>query len=180
MSGEPTPAPKAPRWWLRILLSLMAFFLLVFVGIAVAAYRWGNRPENREKLGAMPDLMKIGLESATAPGTAELRALGCSNAVVMDGARLNDLTERLQRLSGEGDAGAATMQAQVVTLYCGVAKGRALGCDQVARTYAEAAPTAPGPYLVVVQEDRGRAGPLCQGVYDRAGQLLEAVAEDAE
>lgn len=181
MSGEPTPAPQAPRWWLRILLGLMAFFLLVIVGIGVATYRWANRPDNREKLGAVSDLIKMGVESATAPGTAELRALGCSNAVVMDGERLNVLTERLQRLAGDRDGGSAAVEVQMATLFCGVPKGKSLGCDQVARAYAQAVPTAPEPYLIVVQEDRGRGAPLCQGLYDRSGQLVEAVeAEDSE
>lgn len=180
MSGEPTAAPNAPRWWLRILLGLVAFFLLVTVAIGVSIYRWGNQPENREKLGAVSDLIRMGVESATAPGTAELRALGCSNAVVMDGERLNVLTERLQRLAGDGDGGSAAVQVQLATLYCGVPKGKSLGCDQVARAYAQAVPTAPEPYLVVVQEDRGKEGPLCQGLYDRAGQPVETATEGAE
>lgn len=180
MSGEPTSVPKAPRWWLRILLGLLAFFLLVTVAIGVSLYRWGNRPENQERWGAMSELIEAGLESATAPGTAELRALGCRSAVVMDGARLHVVADRLQRLSGDPDAGAAAKGPQTVTLFCGVAKGQSLGCEQVARAYAQAVPNSAAPYLVVVQVQQSREGPVCQGLYDRAGQRVEAVEEEAE
>lgn len=180
MSGEPMPAPKEPRWWLRMLLGLMAFFLLVTVGIGVAVYRWGNRPENREKLGAVSDLMKIGLEAATAPGTAELRALGCKNAVVIDAEQVNKVTQRLEGRAGTGDGGATAEEREMVSLICGVAAGKAVRCDQVVATYVQAVTNPPEKLFVVVQEERGRKEPLCEGLYDRTGQLLEAVEEEAE
>lgn len=180
MSAEPQPPPPAePRWWLRILLAVFALGVVVIVGIAVAAYRFSQRPEVKEKMGAIGDLVKMAAAAANAPGAAELRALGCRQAVIMDGAQLTAINDRVGRLAGDADAGEGPYDTAMVSVWCTPARGHQLSCPGLARTYGAAVPSAKEPFYVVLQDPRGQEAE-CQGFYDRQGNLQEGAPAAAE
>lgn len=143
-------------------------FLVAVVG-GVMAYRFAQSPEGQKAISIVGEGTKIATESLTAPGTKELRALGCTQATVVDTERLEALGQRL-----EPDAAHAPSPAKNYRYWvtCQVDK-RSSGftCDQVAATYRSAVGAPPGPFLVTVGEAH-QSNPTCSTLYGADGARL--------
>jgi hypothetical protein len=102
-------------------------------------------------------------EGMNAPGSAEIRALGCDVGMVTDVSKVGAMFG-LDAGSGPGAA-----QAIVVCQMTSPQKA-APTCKEVAQTYVKAA-TPPGKFTVQVRAN-GRSQPYCQEIYNEKGVLL--------
>lgn len=103
----------------------------------------------------------VAVEGERAPGTVELRALGCDPAIVVDMARLLGGASRIE--PGE--------PRTMVT--CDVAaSGDPPGCDRVAVTYFRAIGGTAGDPVAVRVLRGGAAAPVCSHLYAPNGADL--------
>lgn len=123
------------------------------------------------------------IEMSTAPGTEELKKVGCDTPLVLT----PEMLERFLKTVEEVDKNANKQQPpnlpyRMVT--CQVAKTKTeLDCETIARTYGKAVADAPKEFGVTLQVQGGEE-PVCAGVYDpkgeRLGELDAAAAESME
>lgn len=95
-----------------------------------------------------------------APGTAELRRLGCDPAMVLDMARLL------------GDASAIRSGEPRYVVTCDVPGSQAPACERVAATYFGAVGVSPGGIVNIRVSRPGSSVPLCARRYAPSGMDL--------
>jgi hypothetical protein len=116
------------------------------------------------------DAIVMAQEATTAPGTQELRAAGCTQALVIPIERLREVATPLNIDIPEHTGGARMM---VLCQSAGAAEVLP-GCHDVARIYGDAVADAP-PRLAVLVQRPGRNGVVCQGIHAPDGTLLESL-----
>lgn len=141
---------------MRSLVGVAAAAAVVVVVMgAVLAIRGCSRESTGPSavLGQDP-AARIGAEGMAAKGTAELRALGCANAVVVD----------MQHLLGAGAAVHSDEPRYMVT--CDVASGPAApGCDRLAAAYFGAVGGTTDANVCVRVSTPGATKPTCSRLY---------------
>ena len=118
-----------------------------------AASARNQQSQNTEGAG----VASAGME---APGTAELRRLGCDPALVLD----------MGRLLGDASAIRSGEPRYVVT--CDVPGAQAPACERVAATYFGAAGVSPGGIVNILVSRPGSSVPLCARRYAPSGMDL--------
>jgi hypothetical protein len=149
-----------------IVVSIIGVLGALVVGIVVYLVATSSAGKTAIKLvGESTELAQKGM---TAPGTAELRALGCEQAMVLDmkdvGNMMNDVLD-----AGLGDASISGLMVQ-----CTIARNHsaAISCDDAASTYVRAiGGTASDEFVVTVQR-HGDSRKLCESSYDATGKLV--------
>lgn len=104
-------------------------------------------------------------KATTAPGAAELRKLGCKEAMVLD-------LKELKGLMDQARIGPSEPLPELLTVTCSIGSfsDSKPTCAEVSRTYLEAA----GPremFLVMVQRTN-RDDPECTALFDASGKEL--------
>jgi hypothetical protein len=173
----PSAPPRTSRSGCLIAVYIMlglGALVLVAGGIGVWLFLRSERGQNVMKMAR--EGMTLAREAASAPGTAELRAAGCSQAMVMSSARMRDLIGDVPAQGDDGKASASTTQTM---LFCQLATSDGVGpdCGEIARAYAKAVPDAPERISVVVR-GAGIGGNRCQGVFARDGVLVEPLERE--
>lgn len=144
--GPPSPPKKKSN-------GLATLFVIIGVGLVVlgivggfGAYLVLSSAKGRAMVGAMGEAVKISAKASKAPGTKELRALGCSEAMVM---RVEDV----EKLAGRFERGPTEEASFGETVVC-VARpwGSAPSGERVAKTYVGAVGPRPKPFFVNVQQ----------------------------
>ncbi len=151
-------------------VALLIFGGVVCTGILVCVVllvRFLYTPEGRKIAHAVGDTAKLMQEAQRAPGTKELRALGCDPAMVVDTDRMIDVIQSF----GDGGPSPTLEDKAMVTCAVGLL-GDAPSCDDVARTYVRAVPEPGGSFIVQVQR-QGGGRPNCNGRYAADGSKLE-------
>lgn len=169
--GVDSSAPKPKRSGRGCLIVLGVLGGLVLIGglaIAVAVYHFSKTEEGQKVFGMMGKATQMAARAQSAPGTSELKKLGCDTAMVMNA------REMLELAADFIDAGAPTQLEHPVMVICqvGMFSESALSCDEVARTYAGAVPGGNEPFTVTVQRP-GRGKPECMARYAPSGDRLE-------
>ena len=121
-------------------------------------------------------------EASQAPGTAELREAGCSDALVSEMSKaidifmafLPDETQKSELLQEMDSAGGLDTQLLVMCSLSPLESNEP-DCGKLARTYADAVATAPDRFLLIVLR-QGDDAPSCRGIYSTDGSLLETPA----
>ncbi len=136
--------------------------MLALVVVAVLAVRGcaGDAPKAAAGAGGPADPARLGAEGMEAPGTAELRALGCSRAAVVD----------LQRLMGGGSARDPLHADEPRTMVtCDVgAVAASPGCEKLATAYFRAIGGTAAANVCVRVNAPGPSGanaPVCSRLY---------------
>ena len=151
-----------------IVVSVIGVLGAIVVGVVVYLVVTSNAGKTAIKLvGEGPELAQKGLN---APGTAELRALGCEQAMVLDmkdvGNMMNDVFDAGV---GVGDGGASGL---IVQCTLGRRSSTVVDCDTAAKTYVTAVGgTAKDEFVVTVQR-QGDSHKLCESSYDTSGALV--------
>jgi hypothetical protein len=170
----PQAARKRPAYLIVIyvVLGLVGFFL-VTGGIGIWLFL---RSETGQKIvstvGKSVTLMQ---QAATAPGTQELRAGGCSNAMVLPMGKMAEIVRGLSEDAARDLESSSKLPGDGTVVMCQVnvaSASNAPSCAEVARIYAAAVPQAPERFGVTVQSRNKSA---CDGVYTRDGTLIEAL-----
>ena len=132
-------------------------------------WRASQSEEGRKIFGAMGKGLDVIAKARKAPGTAELRAAGCRDAMV------TDAREMLHVFDGFVDAGELPLddeKGDLLFITCEPA-GDPLDCDRLAETYVSAAKPNVG-FTVIVSPQKSRNNePDCTGRYDAAGKRTE-------
>jgi hypothetical protein len=160
----PPPAKKGPNGCLIALGIVGGIILLIGLVIGFVAYRFATSPDGKKIVSAVASGAALVTKAQNAPGTAELRARGCSVAMVLDAADVVAIADAF------GDGGATRVAAdERIEVHCAPARRSAPPtCNDVASTYVAAVGgRAAGPFLVLV----GQTGeePSCSGKYAATG-----------
>lgn len=170
MSSQAPPAAKKKTSGVVILLWIFgAFGLLLLVGIGVSAFLITRSPEATGILKIFTEVVSMQAKATKAPGTKELRGLGCQQAMVMNFADVQKLMAPFE------DAGASQEQLpfeeMVVCSVSVLRRSSAPTCDVAAKTYVTTVGPRRGPYVVMVQV-QGRREPECSVVYAADGAKM--------
>jgi hypothetical protein len=168
-SEPPAPRPKKKTSTLTIVLAVIGGgLMLLFLGLGIAAYLLLSSPEGRAIAGVVGEAVKISSKAQKAPGTKELRAMGCKQAMVMD---LDDLGKMMSFLDAGTPSGESAPFGEMVV--CSVNPwGTPPKCEDIAARYVSTVGTRSKPFVVNVQQ-AGKGKAECTLLYDGDGKLLE-------
>jgi hypothetical protein len=173
----PPPRPVPPKRSNRgCFIALAIVGGVGFVVVALAAfgiYRFANSKEGKMVVGTFGDMVELAAEAQHAPGTPEVRALGCDTAMAMDMDRMTSIMhERL-----DASATVPSTFSMLVVCQIGMFSSKTPPtCDDVARTYVGAAGSPARGFAVNVQRGSGRANVICSTLYDSAGTKVKDLA----
>ena len=139
----------------KILIGVAILVGLLFVACVGAGVWMANSEEGQQFLEAAAS-------AQSAPGTEELRELGCTSAMVMS---FGDVSGILGEIIGEDELGGVSPDTPFVICQ---ATSAPPACEEVADTYI-AAVSPEGPFSVQVQGGGGD----CQVFFDSAGNAIE-------
>jgi hypothetical protein len=175
-STHPTPTSKKRSGCLIALGVVVGLLLLLALIAGLFIWRWVKSEKGQMVIGAVGDATKAARKGFNAPGTAELRAAGCQQAVVIDSADMASIVKRFIKDGGIDDA---ELNAQLgkLLIACDVGYGdEAPDCDELARAYLKAAGRAKRPFEIRVQGQGNK--PLCVGDYNQDGKRLDDISQE--
>jgi type II secretory pathway pseudopilin PulG len=152
-----------------VLLGILVVFGMLAAVTVIAIYRWFQSPEVQERVGAAKDVMSMTMKAMNAPGTAELRAIGCFQAAIFDAEQADQYLGSIGRLTDEG-----AEEVRLPLVLCTAEKDRTVPCDRVAATYGGAGPAGDSA-LVMVQSTGFPQKIQCAGVYAKDGSIIEPI-----
>lgn len=164
MMAGPPPKKGMSTGCIIALAAVLLFFVSVGGVMLFIGYKISTNKDVQNVMGALGDVAQIAADAQSAPGTAELRALGCETAMALDAAKMQKLGASFL------DAGAPTAPPEVNRIVmCQVnGFGTAPSCDDAAMAYVRGAAPA-GKFMLSVQSNRKTA---CGGVYSPSGVML--------
>lgn len=149
------------------ILVVAGVFILASAAIAYGVYRAATSEEGKKILAVGGEAVRIGIEAQSAPGTDEVRALGCEQAMAFD-------IDKLDKMMALLDAGAPPKGVFSTMVMCQVGVfGTAPSCDDVARVYRPAVHPKK-PFMASVQHKADHKA-KCTAVYDVDGRKLSDV-----
>ena len=163
----PRPQPKKTGNGCLIAMCVVGGIIVVFgIVVGVFVYQFTQSKEGKQILSIAGEGVKIAAEAQNAPGTSELKKLGCKQPMVMSMERLFKLTQQLN------DAGGGDVSELSVMVMCPVGiLDTPPACDDVARTYVGAVPRPSGGFAVNVTV-QGNNKPHCGYLYSPEGKRL--------
>jgi hypothetical protein len=161
---------------LIILYAMAAAGLLVLVGGAlfllvagVGMVSLGSSERGQEIVKGIVETTELALEATTAPGTDELRAAGCDQAMVTT---VGGMMGAISTFVPEQDRDTIDIESHGDEVYvmCQISLfGTAdLDCPGVARIYGAAVTEPPGRFVVMIDDQRDKER-RCLGYYDAEG-----------
>lgn len=152
---------------LYVVLGLVGFFVITTV---IGIWMFLHSETGQKVASTIGKGFTLMQQASTAPGTPELRARGCTTAMVIP---FDRVMEVFREISPEVDRemDRAVMRGEGTMVFCQVTTEdtHAPGCSDVARTYAKAVPQAPERFGVTVQS---RNKKVCDGTYGRDGTFV--------
>ena len=140
--------------------------MLTVAVIGFGVWRFAGTKEGKAIFGAIGEGAKILAEAQSAPGAAEVRALGCDQAMVID-------MDRMVKLFEHRDASAEREAFSIMVIcHIGALQGDPPSCDRVASTYHAAVGVAARPFAATVTRGGGRGGEACSSLYDAKGKKV--------
>ena len=162
----PPPAKKKSGSGCLIALAIVGgLAVLVMAVVGFGVWRFASSKEGKAIIGAVGEGAKIIAEAQSAPGAAEVRKLGCDQALVLDIERMAKLFEHFDASAPHGS------YSTMVICQVGVLHSDAPSCDQVASTYRAAVPAA-RPFAATVTRSGGH-GEICSSLYDAKGNKVK-------
>lgn len=162
------PPPKSGRGCLIALAIFGGVIVLGVVGMVVGIVMFAKSADGKKIIGIVGEGIEITQESLNAPGTSELRALGCEQAMVMDLEKFVTMASKYADAAVDGGTGKFRLM-----VTCQKRIGSAPSCADVASTYVKAVGTPAGRFAVTVQRSGGAR--QCSRLYDVDGTDLGEV-----
>jgi hypothetical protein len=173
---QPVQRPAAKKSDKGCLIALAAVGGGMALILAIAAFgiwRFSQSPQGKAVFGAIGDMSEMITEAQKAPGTKEVRGLGCQQAMAMD---MDKMTRILNRFDAGG--GPPATFSKMVVCQVGLL-GTPPTCDEVARTYLDAAGPPDRGFAVSVQKGTGKAQTVCSTLYEPDGTKVRDLAPGA-
>lgn len=166
MPMAPPPRKKGMSGCVIALIIVGIVMLFGAVAAGVGVYLFATSSVGKTTFKVINEGSKLAEKGINAPGMAELRSLGCAQAIVLDtkdvGALMSDII----------DAGFDSGMPDELMITCQVRDAaHAPSCDDVASTYVRAVKAASREFAVSVQR-QGDNNPICKSTYDTSGALL--------
>jgi hypothetical protein len=166
--GPPPKKKGVPTGCLVAIVAVLLFFGTIAAAVFFIGYKVSQDKDVQNVFGAIGDATKIMAEAQAAPGTAELRALGCEQAMALDPVKLMKIADRF---TDAGTAPPATPSDVHMMVMCQVgAFGTPPACDDAARAYVRGASPS-GKFMVSVQQGSSK-NKQCTGIYSPSGTLV--------
>jgi len=172
MQPQP-PHPPQPPQKKGMSGCMIAFIVVSIVGLitalvfGVAIYLVVTSKAGKTAFKVIGESTKIAQKGMTAPGTPELRTLGCETAMVVD---LKDMNELMSDLL---DAGPDASRLDGLIVTCDLPSGASpLACDDVAKTYVRAVGGTASADFVVTVKHHNNSHALCESTYDESGVFV--------
>lgn len=166
------PAPKKKGMSTGCIIAIVVvllFFGSIGAFVLVVGYAVSQDKDVQNVFGAIGDAAKIMAEAQTAPGTAELRALGCEQAMALDPQKMMKIADRFADAGTSPPSATPSDVDRIVMCQVG-AFGTAPTCDDAAKAYVRgASPTS--KFMLTVQQGSSKHK-QCSGVYSPAGAPL--------
>lgn len=153
---------------------LLAFFIALGVGVvAVIGFGIYLYKEFGTLMGGIGEVAAVMLDAQNAPGTAELRGIGCDQAYAVDTVRLQKAIQKVEdevaKKEGRAPKKIDIMKEGGKLVGCTVTGTKTPTCEEVAKTYVSA--TYPNePFMVNVSRQQG--GATCSERYSADGKSL--------
>jgi hypothetical protein len=148
-----------------IVVSIVGFVTAIVVGIVVYLVATSSTAQTAFKI--VGGSAKLATKGLNAPGTPEIRAMGCEQAMVLD------MNEFAQLMNEAFDGGLGDSGMQGLEVECSLSASAApLACDDVAKTYLRAVGGTASAELAVRVKRQNDTRPLCESTYDTDGTLL--------
>lgn len=144
---------------------VLSFFGLVGGIVLYGAYKLSTNKDVQHVMSAIGEAAELATEAQAAPGTNELRAIGCEQAMALDAAKMQKLMGSFMD-GGAPPPSAASDVDRIV--MCQVGYGTAPTCDDAAKAYAKGA-SAHGKFMLTVQVSKRTT---CSGIYGTGGALV--------
>jgi hypothetical protein len=159
------PQKKSGSGCLIALASVGGLVLLMVVVGGFVVYRFSQSKEGKMIFGVIGETTKIIAEAQSAPGAAEVRALGCDQGMVLDIDKTNKLFSYL-------DASAPPSGQFSVMVICqvGYTEDKPPSCDQVSHAYRSAVAHPARGYIATVNKQGGHT--VCSVLYDPSGKKV--------
>jgi hypothetical protein len=180
-SAPMDPQPRKRSGCMIALYVLFGVGLFFIVAGSIATYFFLQSERGQQILEVAQQGAEWVTVASQAPGTEELRQAGCEAAMVSDAGSALDIfitllpeDKRAEARSGlEAEAGTQSLD-ELVLVVCTLPRfsTRRPACQDLARHYGDAVPTAPESFYLMVME-QGQNAPTCQGIYAPNGTLLE-------
>ena len=150
-----------------IVVSIVGLVTAIVGGVAIYLIATSSTAQTAFKLvGSSTKLVTKGLN---APGAAEIRAMGCEQAMVLDMKEFGELmNDAFDGGLGLGDAGMSGLEVECALS----ASASPLACDDVAKTYVRAVGGTASAEFAVRVKRQNDARPLCESTYDTDGTFL--------
>jgi hypothetical protein len=168
----PQAAPAQRSGCLTAVYVALGLGLLMLLATGIGIWVFLRSETGQRVMEAAREGITHAREAASAPGTGALRGAGCDQAMVLPLGRIFEILGVTPGSRG-GRSGTRRLPSETVVL-CQLSRLDAgPDCAGVARVYADAVPTAPERFAVLVQALGGRS--KCEGIYAPDGSFLESL-----
>ena len=170
LETKPYVPPKKSSGHGCLIASLIVggLFLFAVLALVLFGYRYVQSGKGKAIWNAFKEATAIAEQGMNAPGTAELRELGCKQAFVMDTSQLAKLGEAFSGIGGKPSE-KSSMGTMVVCMVGYL--GRGPSCDEAAAVYVKAlGGSAPHPFVVMVKAQSSSKAD-CFSSYSPDGKL---------
>ena len=171
MPQQPPPQKKGMSGCMIafIVVSIIGVVTALVAGIAIYLVVTSDAGKTAIKL--VGGGTKLATKGLNAPGTPEIRAMGCEQAMVLDMKEVSDLmNDAFDAGLRLGDAGLQGLEVE-----CALSASAApVTCDDVAKTYLRAVGGTASAEFAVRVKRQNDTHPLCERTYDTDGTFLGA------
>ena len=152
-----------------IVVSVIGLVTAIVAGVAIYLVVTSSAGQTAIKL--VGGTTKLATKGLNAPGTTEIRAMGCEQAMVLDMKEFSALmNDAFDGGLGLGDAGLEGLEVE-----CSLsASASPVACDDVAKTYLRAVGGTASAEFAVRVKRQNDTRPLCESTYDADGTFLAA------
>jgi len=178
MENTSPPASRKRSGFEIFLYFLLGVGVLFFAAAIVGLYLLLTTEKGQRLVRGMKEMSTLTMEAMSAPGTEQLRALGCQSSFITTTGRLAEATGRLGSKAAPAEPGAERKDLPIVVCYSTSLLGRAPDCPAVAVEYA-AAVDAPAEFAVAVVNTRPVKRTKCQGLFGPSGEKLRDLESSA-
>jgi hypothetical protein len=173
MPGQPQmgmpPKKKGLSTGCWIVLGVLLFFFVVTGSIiAYVSYKVATDKDVQNVVGAISEAAQLAAEAQQAPGTNELRAAGCEQALALDAAKMQKIGDKFL------DAGTSTKAPSEVgfMVMCQMQSSAAPpSCEDAVKAYLRGA--SPKANFMMTVSAHGKM--TCSGVYSPTGTLVTSM-----
>ncbi|MCC6642923.1 MAG: hypothetical protein IT386_17315 [Deltaproteobacteria bacterium] len=170
------PAPQPRSAFLTLLYFVLGLGAVVALVGGVGLYLFLRTEEGKKVLAIAKQGSALLSEAAVAPGTHELRSIGCETALAVPAGRILDLLRQIGSEARtdeitEGFVSVGGLASETPVVFCAQEQAGTPDCASAAKVYASVAGPPPARFVVLMAP---RPGDLagCSGIYGPDGSRL--------